>query len=77
MVRVKEHFMGLQKISTNHESAPKTEFCMRYLQFRIQARNHNCSGLMEPDTFMRDNIVNHRGVNNDPKTQLQAVPQGI
>jgi hypothetical protein len=36
-----------------------------------------CSGLMEPDTFMRDNIVNHRGVNNDPKTQLQAVPQGI
>jgi hypothetical protein len=41
MVRVKEHFMGLQKISTNHESAPKTEFCMRYLQFRIQARNHN------------------------------------
>jgi hypothetical protein len=37
----------------------------------------DCSGLMELDTFMRDNIVNHRGVNNDPKTQLQAVPQGI
>ena len=26
---------------------------------------------------MRDNIVNHRGVNNDPKTQLQAAPKGI
>ena len=36
-----------------------------------------CSGLMEPDTFMRDNIVNHRGVNNDAKTQLQAVPEGV
>ena len=36
-----------------------------------------CSGLMEPDTFMRDNIVNHRGVNNDAKTQLQAIPEGI
>ena len=36
-----------------------------------------CSGLMEPDTFMRDNIVNHRGVNNDAETQLQAVPEGV
>jgi hypothetical protein len=36
-----------------------------------------CSGLMEPDFFMRDNIVNYRGVNNDPKTQFQAVPKGI
>jgi len=32
---------------------------------------------MEPDTFMRDNIVNYRGVNNDAKTQLQAVPEGV
>ena len=32
---------------------------------------------MEPDTFMRDHIVNHREVNNDPKTQLQEVPKGI
>jgi hypothetical protein len=32
-----------------------------------------CSGLMEQDTFMRDNIVNHKGVNYDAKTQLQAV----
>jgi len=32
---------------------------------------------MEPDAFIRDNIVNHRGVNNDVKTQLQAVPEGI
>ncbi len=36
-----------------------------------------CSGLMEPDTCMRDNIVNHRGVNNDAKTKLQAIPEGI
>jgi hypothetical protein len=32
---------------------------------------------MEPDIFMRDYIVNYRGVNNDPKTQFQAVPKGI
>ena len=27
---------------------------------------------MEQDTFMRDNIVNHKGVNYDAKTQLQG-----
>ena len=31
-----------------------------------------CSGLMEPDTFMRDNIVNHRGVNNDEKNAVTS-----
>ena len=36
-----------------------------------------CSGLMERDTFMRDNIVNHKGVNYDAKTQLQAVPERV
>jgi hypothetical protein len=28
---------------------------------------------MEPDTFMRDNIVNHRGVNNSDKSALKQV----
>ena len=36
-----------------------------------------CSGLMEQDTFMRDNIVNHKGVSYDAKTQLQAVPERV
>jgi cytochrome c1 len=36
-----------------------------------------CSGLMEQDTFMRDNIVNHEGVSYDAKTQLQAVPERV
>ena len=36
-----------------------------------------CSGLMEQDTFMRDNIVNHKSVNYDAKTQLQAVPERV
>jgi hypothetical protein len=36
-----------------------------------------CSGLMEPDTFMRDNIVNHRGVIYDAKAQLQAVSERV
>jgi len=26
---------------------------------------------------MRDNIVNHKGVNYDAKTQLQAVPERV
>jgi hypothetical protein len=34
-----------------------------------------CSGLMEQDTFMRDHIVNHKGVNHHAKKQLQAVPE--
>ena len=32
---------------------------------------------MEPDTFMKENTVNHRGVNYDPKTQLQTVPERV
>ena len=47
------------------------------LESHYETDHNGCSGLMEPDTFMRDNIVNHRGVTNDPKTQLQAVAQGI
>jgi hypothetical protein len=37
----------------------------------------NCSGLMEQDTFMRDNIVNHKCVSYDAKAQLQAVPERV
>ena len=29
-----------------------------------------CSGLMELATFIRGNIVNHRGVNYDPKNEV-------
>jgi hypothetical protein len=36
-----------------------------------------CSGLMESDIFMRDNIVNHRGVIYDAKAQLQAVSERV
>jgi hypothetical protein len=36
-----------------------------------------CCGLIELDTSMRDNIVNHGGVNYDAKTQLLAVPKRV
>ena len=36
-----------------------------------------CSSPMEPDTFMRDNIINHRGVNYVAKTKLQALPESV
>jgi len=39
--------------------------------------SEQCSGLMEPDSFMRDNIVNHRGVIYDAKTELQAVSERV
>jgi hypothetical protein len=32
----------------------------------------SCSGLMEQDTLMKDNMVNHKGVSYDAKTQLQG-----
>ena len=48
-----------------------------YLNLQHCLVNPICSGLMEQDTFMRDNIVNHKGVNYDAKTQLQAVPERV
>jgi hypothetical protein len=33
--------------------------------------------LVEQDTFSRDNIVNHNGVNDDANTPLQAVPERV
>jgi hypothetical protein len=32
---------------------------------------------MEPDTFMRDNIINHRGVTYGATTKLQALPESV
>jgi hypothetical protein len=43
----------------------------------IISTSANFPGLMEQDTFKRDNIVNHRGVNYGAKAQLQAVPKRV
>ena len=37
----------------------------------------DCFGLMEQDAFMRDKMVNHKGVSYDAKTQLQAVSERV
>jgi len=47
------------------------------LESHYETDHNGCSGLMEPDTFMRDNIVNHRGVIYDAKAQLQAVSERV
>ncbi len=37
----------------------------------------NCSGLMEPDTLMRDNNSQSERCHNERKTNLQAIPERI
>jgi aspartate-semialdehyde dehydrogenase len=70
---------GQDCLAANRIFVPREKYnaFLEAFQIGMAKLKVGCSGLMEPDTFMRDNIVNHRGVNNDPKTQLQAVPQGI
>jgi hypothetical protein len=47
-----------------HQGIVDVQVCVHLLQASVLL----CSGLMEPDTYMRDNIVNHRGVSYDAKT---------
>ena len=66
--------LGTNKLQGSMGTATATYILVKKNKINLP---ENCSGLMEPDTFMRENTVNHRGVNYDPKTQLQTVPERV
>ncbi|QTL34326.1 hypothetical protein [Pseudoalteromonas viridis] len=48
----------------------QTKYCLTLSLRAIE----ECSGLIDPDTLIRDNNVKHRGIHDKAKTTIQIIP---